>query len=43
MFHYVAGNVLALEVAGQHAAARRMMDDQFVDYSTRVTENLRLL
>jgi hypothetical protein len=43
MFHHVAGNVLALEAAGQHAAARRMMDDQFEDYSARVTEDLLLL
>lgn len=43
MFHHVAGNVLALEAAGQRSAARRMLDDQFEDYSTRVTEDLRLL
>ncbi len=43
MFHHVAGNVLALEAAGQHGAARRMLNDQFEDYSNRVTEDLRLL
>lgn len=43
MFHHVAGNVLALDAAGQHGAALRMLDDQFEDYSDRVTEDLRLL
>jgi hypothetical protein len=43
MFHHVAGNVLALDAAGQHGAARRMLDDQFEDYSGRVTGDLRLL
>ena len=43
MFHHVAGNVLALEAAGQAAAARRMMADQFEDYSVRVADDLRLL
>lgn len=43
MFHHVAGNVLALEAAGQHGAARLMLNDQFEDYSNRVTEDLRLL
>lgn len=43
MFHHVAGNVLALQAAGEHAAARRMLHDQFEDYSQRVTEDLRLL
>lgn len=43
MFHHVAGNVLALDTAGQHGAARRMLADQFEDYSARVTEDLRLL
>lgn len=43
MFHHVAANVLALDAAGQHGAARRMLDDQFEDYSARVTGDLRLL
>ncbi|MCB2017124.1 MAG: CZB domain-containing protein [Hydrogenophaga sp.] len=43
MFHHVAGNVMALREAGHLGAARRMLDDQFEDYSSRVAEDLRLL
>ena len=43
MFHHVAANVLALRDAGMLADARRMLDDQFEDYSERVTQDLRLL
>jgi len=43
MFHHVAGNVLALAEVGKTADARRMLDDQFEDYSGRVTADLRLL
>jgi len=43
MFHHVAGNVLTLAQAGKTADARRMLDDQFEDYSARVTADLRLL
>ncbi len=43
MFHHVAGNVMALEATGQHSAARRMMEDQFEDYSARVSDDLHML
>ena len=43
MFHRVAGNVLALAAAGKPLDARRMLDEQFEDYSQRVSDDLQLL
>lgn len=43
MFHHVAGNILALQECGKLADARRMLEDQFEDYSERVVGDLQRL
>lgn len=43
MFHHVAGNVMALQERGKFGDARRMLEDQFEDYSERVVADLQRL